>query len=135
MRWKHGTSRWSSTALLFHRESHSTTHRHVAKVFADCTFLSRNPALIDGAERNLRLREFQHRMSAIRRQSLIHVISEAVAVGDIADYLDPELGALALLGPIIDRRLMSEQIIEPKLTKPLIETAIGPPRIRTRSQS
>ena len=111
MRWQHATSRWSSTSSYSTEKAHSTPHRHVAEVFADCTFSSRIPALIDGAERDLRLREFQHRMSAIRRQSLIDVISEAVAVGDIPGYLDPELGALALLGPIIDLRLMSEQLI------------------------
>jgi hypothetical protein len=65
---------------------------------------------------------------------LIDVISEGIALGDIPDYIDPELGALALLGPIIYRRLMSGTPFEPELTPDLVETVLGPPGSSTHSQ-
>lgn len=43
--------------------------------------------------------------SAERRQSLIDVIAEGVVAGDFSPHLDPELAALALLGPIVYCRL------------------------------
>src|ERR1035438_8982275 len=55
---------------------------HVAEVFVDSTFSICIPALIEGAERDLRLRTFHHHYSAERRQSLIDVITEGIAAGD-----------------------------------------------------
>lgn len=107
--------------------------RHVAEEFVASTFSICIPALIEGAERDPRLREFHHRYSASRRQSLIDVISEGIAVGDIPDYIDPELGALALLGPIIYRRLMTGEPFEPDRTGDLVETVLGPLRVRTHA--
>jgi hypothetical protein len=99
--------------------------RHVAEVFVDSTFSICIPALIEGAERDARLRKFNHRYSAERRQSLIDLISEGVAAGDFARYLDPELAALALLGPIIYRRLMSDQPFDPERAGDLVDTVLG----------
>ena len=51
---------------------------HVAEVVVDSVFSSCIPALIEGAERDPRLREFRHRYSALRRQSLWPPSSRAV---------------------------------------------------------
>jgi TetR/AcrR family transcriptional regulator of autoinduction and epiphytic fitness len=99
--------------------------RHVAEVFVDSTFSICIPALIEGAERDPRLRKFHHQYSAERRQSLIDVISEGVAAGDFASSLDPELAALALLGPIIYRRLMSGEPFNPERASDLVDTVLG----------
>jgi TetR/AcrR family transcriptional regulator, regulator of autoinduction and epiphytic fitness len=99
--------------------------RHVAEVFVDSTFSICIPALIEGAERDPRLRRFHHQYSAERRQSLIDVIAEGVAAGDFASYLDPELAALALLGPIIYRRLMSGEPFNPECASDLVDTVLG----------
>jgi TetR/AcrR family transcriptional regulator of autoinduction and epiphytic fitness len=99
--------------------------RHVAEVFVDSTFSICIPALIEGAERDPRLRKFHHQYSAERRQSLIDVISEGVAAGDFASSLDPELAALALLGPIIYRRLMSGEPFNPERASDLVATVLG----------
>src|SRR5271154_5025050 len=56
--------------------------RHVAEIVVDSTFSRCIPALIEGAERDPRVREFHHRYSAERRQALIDVIAEGVASGD-----------------------------------------------------
>jgi AcrR family transcriptional regulator len=99
--------------------------RHVAEVFVDSTFSICIPALIEGAERDPRLRKFHHQYSAERRQSLIGVIAEGVAAGDFASNLDPELAALALLGPIIYRRLMSGEPFNPERASDLVDTVLG----------
>jgi hypothetical protein len=59
--------------------------------------------------------------------------THSIAVGDIPDYIDPELGALALLGPIIYRRLMTGEPFEPDRTGDLVETVLGPLRVRTHA--
>ena len=99
--------------------------RHVAEVFVDSTFSICIPALIEGAERDSRLRRFHHQYSAERRQSLIDVIAEGIAAGDFASNLDPELVALALLGPIIYRRLMSGEPFNPERASDLVDTVLG----------
>lgn len=99
--------------------------RHVAEVFIDSTFSVCIPALIEGAERDARLRRFHHRYSAERRQSLIGVIVEGTANGDFLPGIDPELAALALLGPIIYSRLMSGVRFDPKRAPDLVALVLG----------
>ncbi len=100
---------------------------HVAEVFVDSTFSVCIPALIEGAERDSRLRTFHHQYSAERRQSLVDVIAEGVAAGDFPTRLDPELAALALLGPIVYGRLMSSTPFDPGRASDLVDTVLGPP--------
>ena len=83
------------------RERVETMVRHVAEVFVDSTFSNCIPALIEGGERDSRLRAFHHSYSAERRQELVDAIAEGIDSGDVARTIDPELASLALLGPII----------------------------------
>ena len=108
------------------RERVESLVRHVAEVFVDSTFSVCIPALIEGAERDPRLRAFHHQYSTERRQSLIDVIEEGVAGGDFPASLDPELATLALLGPIIYRRLMSAEPFDPDRAVDLVDTVLGP---------
>lgn len=107
------------------RERVESLVRHVAEVFLDSTFSLCIPALIEGAERDRRLRAFHHHYSTERRQSLTDVIAEGVASGDFPASLDPELAALALLGPIIYRRLMSGESFDPDRAVDLVNTVLG----------
>jgi hypothetical protein len=100
--------------------------RHVAEVFVDSTFSVCIPALIEGAERDARLRRFHHRYSDARRQSLIDVLADGVGTGDFPSHVDPELAALALLGPIVYRRLMTGEPFDPDRTRDLVDTVLGP---------
>jgi TetR/AcrR family transcriptional regulator of autoinduction and epiphytic fitness len=109
------------------RERIQSLVRHVAEVFADSTFSVCIPALIEGAERDPRLRAFHHQYSAGRRQSLIDVIAEGIAAGDFPAHLDPELAALALLGPIVYGRLMSSEPFDPGRSSDLVDTVLGLP--------
>ncbi len=99
--------------------------RHVAEIVVDSTFSVCIPALIEGAERDPRLRAFQHRYSVERRQALVQVIAEGVAAGDFPGHIDPELASLALLGPIFYRRLMSSEPFNPDRANELIDMVLG----------
>lgn len=47
------------------------------------------------------------------------------ATGDFSSHLDPELAALALLGPIIYRRFMSRETFNPEHAADLVDTVLG----------
>lgn len=97
---------------------------HVAEVVVDSLFSSCIPALIEGADRDPRLREFRHRYSALRRQSLTGVITQGMADGEFRPGLDPELAAEALLGPIFYQRLMTSEPFEPGRVGILIDLVL-----------
>lgn len=99
---------------------------HVAEVVVDSVFSSCIPALIEGAERDPRLREFRHRYSTLRRQSLVALIARGVAEGEFRAAVDPELAAQALLGPIFYQRLMTSEPLDPSRVGDLIDLVLGP---------
>lgn len=94
--------------------------RHVAEVVRDSTFTRCIPALIEGAERDPRVREFHHRYSAERRQALIDLIARGVQQGELRPGVDPELATTALLGAIFYRRLMTGHPFQPDDTGRLV---------------
>jgi TetR/AcrR family transcriptional regulator, regulator of autoinduction and epiphytic fitness len=102
--------------------------RHVAEVLVDSTFSACIPALVEGAERDPRLRAFHHRYSAARRQELTDVVAEGVAAGDFPAHLDPGLAALALLGPLFYARLMSDRPFDPERSRELVDLVVGSAR-------
>ena len=99
--------------------------RHVAEIVVDSTFTVCIPALIEGAERDQRVREFHHRYSAERRQALVAMIAEGVASGDFPTQVNPELAALELLGVIFYRRLMTGQSFDPAGTPELVDSVLS----------
>ena len=101
--------------------------RHVAEIVVDSTFSVCIPALIEGAERDQRVREFHHRYSAERRQSLVELIAVGAASGDFRADVNPELAALALLGAIFYRRLMTGEPFDPDCARDLVDTVLGVP--------
>lgn len=108
------------------RESLQRLLGHVIEVVADSVFSSCIPALIEGAERDLRLREFRHRYSALRRQSLTALIARGVADGEFRAAVDPELAAQALLGSIFYGRLMTSESFDSHRLGDLIDMVLGP---------
>ena len=95
------------------REAVALLIRHVAEVVVDSTFSRCIPALIEGAQRDDRVRDFHHRYSAERRQALIDLIARGVQDGEISNAVDPELATVTLLGTIFYRRLMTGQPFDP----------------------
>ena len=102
--------------------------RHVAEIAGPPSLFARCiPAVIEGAERDRSLRRFHHRFQAEARQPLIALIAEGRATGDFRADLDPELAALALLGAIFFRRLMTAEAFDPNRARDLVDTVLGRP--------
>ena len=99
--------------------------RHVAEIVGKSIFSTCIPALIDGAERDSNLRKFHHRFQFEARRPLIALIAEGIAVGDFPAHVNPELAAMAFLGVIFFRRLMSPESFEPERAGELIDTVFG----------
>ncbi|HKX07304.1 MAG TPA: TetR/AcrR family transcriptional regulator [Stellaceae bacterium] len=101
------------------RERIERVLRHVAEIVAGSTFSKCIPALIDAAERDRDLRRFHHRFQREARRPLVALIAEGVASGDFHGVTDPELAAVALLGVIFYRRLMSGEPLDPERAREL----------------
>lgn len=109
------------------REGLQQLLQHVAQVVAGSAFSASIPALIEGAERDPRLRDFRHRYSAQRRESLARLIMQGAANGEFSAGVDPELAVQALLGPIFYQRLMTSEPFDPGRVGELINTVLGAP--------
>jgi len=107
------------------RERVERVVRHVADVVVSSTFSACIPALIDAAERDRDLRRFHHRFQNDARQPLTALIAEGVARGDFRGDTDAELAALALLGAIFYRRLMTGEPLDPQRASGLVAAVLG----------
>jgi TetR/AcrR family transcriptional regulator of autoinduction and epiphytic fitness len=94
-------------------------------VLVDSTFSRCIPALIEGAERDERVREFHHRYGAERRQALIDLIVRGIREGEISRSVDPELATTTLLGAIFYRRLMTGKPFNPEDAPQLVGLVLG----------
>lgn len=101
---------------------------HVAEVVVDSTFSRCIPALIEGAERDARVREFHHRYSAHRRRALVDLVARGVQDGEFRVEVDPELATTALLGAIFYRRLMTGEPFDPGRAGELVSTVLPAPQ-------
>ena len=107
------------------REALERLLRHVAEVVLDSTFSRCIPALIEGAERDPRVRDFHHRYSAERRRALVELIEAGIEAGELRAGVDPESAAATLLGAIFYRRLMTAQPFDPAEAGSLIDMVVG----------
>lgn len=80
---------------------------HLASVLENSRIASVIPALIEAAEHHPQVASFLHAYSASRRQALVGLLREGVALGELPADFDPELAALVMSGPIFYCRLMS----------------------------
>ena len=106
------------------RESVALLLWHVAQVVVDSTFSRCIPALIEGAERDPRVRDFHHRYSAERRQVLIDLVTRGGRDREVADDVDPELAVAAMLGAIFYRRLMTPRPLDPDDASRLVDLVL-----------
>jgi AcrR family transcriptional regulator len=111
--------------LLSARESITLLLQHVAEVVVDSTFSRCIPALIEGAERDARVREFHHRYSAERRRALTDLIAVGIDAGEVSSDVDPELATTAMLGAIFYRRLMTARPLDPGEAGELVALVLG----------
>jgi TetR/AcrR family transcriptional regulator of autoinduction and epiphytic fitness len=114
-----------SIAGLSARDGLEQLLQHVAEVAADPVFSPAIPALIEGAERNARLRDFQQRYSLSRRQSVVELIERGVASGEFAARQNPQLAAQLLIGLIFYQRLMTSEPFDPASAGELIDAVLS----------
>ena len=119
-------ARLRAKGALIHT-GHNAAHLGTAEVVVGSTFSACIPALIDAAERDRDLRRFHHRFQKEARRPLVGLIADGVAHGDFRADTDPELAALALLGVIFYRRLMSGDPFDPEHARELVAAVLGPP--------
>jgi TetR/AcrR family transcriptional regulator, regulator of autoinduction and epiphytic fitness len=100
--------------------------RHVGDIVLDSPFSRCIPALIEGAERDPRVREFHHRYSAERRRALVDLIARGERDGEFRPGVDPELATIALLGVIFYRRLMTGEPFDRGHAGALVDLVLGP---------
>jgi TetR/AcrR family transcriptional regulator of autoinduction and epiphytic fitness len=98
--------------------------RHVISVAADPLYSRCIPALIEGAERDSRLRTFHHRYSEVRRMELMAVITDGLRSGEFGYAFDAETAASTLLGVIFYRRLMTPEPFAPEAAEAVVATVI-----------
>lgn len=101
---------------------------HVAEVVVDSIFSRCIPAMIEGAERDPRVREFFYAYSAERRQVLIGLIRRGIDDGEFDAGVDPELATAAMLGTIFYRRLMTAEPFDPAAAGELVDLVLAPRR-------
>lgn len=99
--------------------------RHFAEAIVDPTLSGCVPALIDAAERDPELRRLHHTYSARRLQTLVDVVADGVASGAFRTDIDPGLASLALIGPILYRRLMTSESFDPDRIPELIDSILS----------
>jgi TetR/AcrR family transcriptional regulator of autoinduction and epiphytic fitness len=107
------------------REALALLLGHLAEVVIDSTWSRCIPALIEGAERDARVREFHHRYAADRRQALIDLVQRGIREGEIAADVDAELAVSALLGAIFYRRLWTAQPMPPSDAGRLVDVVLS----------
>lgn len=108
----------------------------VACLVEESTYSACMPALIEAAERDPQVRDFHCRFSAERRAVLVGLLRDAVESGELPSDTDPEILADALVGPILLRRLMLAQPVDPAIAPELVDQLLpDPPDRRQRSGS
>jgi TetR/AcrR family transcriptional regulator of autoinduction and epiphytic fitness len=99
----------------------------VAANLADTTWSACLPAIIEAAERDPQARAIHTRLSSERRQVMVDLLNEGVAAGEFAPKADVGLIAECLFGPIMVRRLLLHEPLDPRLVPVLVDLLLPPP--------
>jgi AcrR family transcriptional regulator len=107
--------------------------QQVAGLVEQSTYSACMPALIDAAERDPQVAAFHCAFSAARRDVLVQLLRDALESGELPVGTDPELLADALVGPIVLRRLMLHEPLDPSAVPALVDQLLpAPPPARRR---
>jgi AcrR family transcriptional regulator len=109
------------------RERVLSVLEQVACLVQESTYSACMPALIEASERDPKVRAFHLSFSAERRAVLVGLLRDAVTAGELPPSTDPELLADALVGPILLRRLMLAEPVEPGIAAELVDQLLPPP--------
>ena len=108
---------------------------HVARNVGTSTWSACLPALIDAAEHDPDARALHCRLTEAGRQSLVDLLEEGVGNGELPAGLDLELLAEALFGPILIRRLMLHEPLDPGQVRHLVDQVVPFERAPTPTPS
>jgi TetR/AcrR family transcriptional regulator, regulator of autoinduction and epiphytic fitness len=109
-----GTVRERVTGLL----------EQVACLVEESTYSACMPALIEAAEHDPQVRDLHRRFSIERRAVVVDLLREGVKAGELPPEADPELLADALVGPVLIRRLMLYEPLDPALVSKLVDQVL-----------
>jgi TetR/AcrR family transcriptional regulator of autoinduction and epiphytic fitness len=104
----------------------------IACLVEESTYSACMPALIDAAERDPQVRAFHSRFSSERRAVLVGLLRDAVETGELPPNTDPEILADALVGPILLRRLMLDEPLDPRIVPQLVDQLLPAPPARRK---
>ena len=90
------------------------------------------PVLIDAAEHDPDVWALHCRLTEAGRQSLVDLLEEGVGNGELPTGLNLELLAEALFGPILIRRLMLHEPLDPGQVRHLVDQVVPFERAPTR---
>ena len=82
------------------------------------------PAIIDAAERDPEVKAIHRRLTLERRQVLIDVLAEGVERGEVSADRDLALVADCLIGPIMVRRLLLHEPLDPEAVPALVDEVL-----------
>jgi TetR/AcrR family transcriptional regulator of autoinduction and epiphytic fitness len=99
---------------------------HLARAFADSTLSACIPALIEAADHHPEVASFLHTYSTTRRRTLVALLREGTASGELPAHVDPELAALALSGAVVYCRTMTPAPLSPRRVHRLVDQVLGP---------
>jgi TetR/AcrR family transcriptional regulator of autoinduction and epiphytic fitness len=97
----------------------------LATNMADSTWSNCVPAIIEAAERDPEVLVIHRRLAYERRQQLVDLLAEGVGLGDVRRGADLELLAESLIGPIVMRRLMLHEPLDPADVPVLVDQLLG----------
>lgn len=99
--------------------------QQVASNVANSTWSTCLPAIIDAAERDPEVKVVHRRLTLERRQFLSDVLAEGVERGEVAPDRDLALVADCLIGPIMVRRLLLHEPLDPDAVPRLVDEVLG----------
>ena len=104
----------------------------VACMVEESTYSACMPALIEAAEHDPQVRDLHRRFSAERRAVVVDLLADAVENGELPPDTDPGLLGDALVGPILLRRLMLFEPLDPAIVPKLVDQLLPAPPARRR---
>jgi TetR/AcrR family transcriptional regulator of autoinduction and epiphytic fitness len=108
------------------RERVTALLKDLAANIADSTWSTCLPAIIDAAERDPEVLAIQRRFAWERRQALVDLLAEGVAAGEVPGGADVGLLAECLIGPIMVRRLLLHEPLDPGAVPALVDQVLRP---------
>lgn len=99
--------------------------RHLAEALATSRFAACIPGLIGAAKHYPEVAHFLHEYIARRRETLVALLRNAVAAGELLTNFDAESAAFALSGAIFYRHLMTPEPYSAEEVPALVATVLG----------